>query len=240
MADKLDFEPLQEEGPLSPDSRDMASYEAYARRELPRLVRTSVLEVFRREMQPIEASLVANLVDTIQECQARLFRSCSERMSEDQNAEIPPSSRTDTFTSAPLPNSQYQSLGLEYPSNEGNSMRTPSNLLNAAFQQPPPIQNTGFEHNFQSLDPTHSLQASNTVDASLSTFYDPIFSGSTYSSDRFCNCQGHCSCTFTTMSSQSPASGSNCNQGESNVQDNTFTGQYWNTDSSWADWFNTD
>jgi hypothetical protein len=63
---------VQEEAPLSPDSRDMANYEEYSRRELPRLVRTSVLEVFRREMQPVEASLVANLVDTIQECQARI------------------------------------------------------------------------------------------------------------------------------------------------------------------------
>jgi hypothetical protein len=222
---------------LSPDSRDLANYEEYARRELPRLVRTSVLEVFRREMQPVEASLVANLVDTIQECQARLFRSFSERMSEDQNAEVPPSSRIDAFTSPPLPNPQYQSLGLEYPSDEGNSTHTPSNFLSASFQQPPPIQNTGFEDNFQSLDPIHSLQASNTVDASLSTFSDPIFSSSTYSSERFCNCQGHCSCTFTTTSSQSQASGGSCNQGESNVRDNTFTGQDWNTDSSWTDWF---
>jgi hypothetical protein len=231
---------VQEEAPLSPDSRDMANYEEYARRELPRLVRTSVLEVFRREMQPVEASLVANLVDTIQECQARLFRSFSERMSEDQNAEVPSSSRADAFTSLPLPNPQYQSLGLEDPSDKGNSIRTPSNFLNAAFQQPPPIQNTGFEHNFPSLDPTHSLQASNTVDASLSSLSDPIFSGSTYSSERFCDCQGHCSCTFTTISSQSQASGSNCNRGESNVQDNAFTGQDWNTNSSWPDWFNAD
>jgi hypothetical protein len=225
---------------LSPDSRDLANYEEYARQELPRLVRTSVLEVFRREMQPVEASLVANLVDTIQECQARLFRSFSERMSEDQNDEVPSTSRTDASTSLPLLNSQYQSLGLEPPSDEGNSIRTPSNFLNAAFQQPPPIQNTGFEHSFQSLDPTHTMQASNAVAVSLSTFSDPIFSGSTYSSERFCNCQGHCSCTFTTMSSQSQASGGNCNQGKSNVQDNTFTGRDWNTDSSWTDWFNVD
>jgi hypothetical protein len=191
-------------------------------------------------MQPVEASLIANLVDTIQECQARLFRSFSERMNEDQNAEVPSSSRTDALKSPPLPNPQYQSLGLEYPSDEGNSMRTPSNFLNAAFRQPPPVQNTGFEYNFQTPDPIHSLHASNTVDASLSSLSYPIFSGSRYSSEPFCSCQGHCSCTFTTMSSQSQALGSNCNQGESNVQDDTLTCQDWNTESSWADWFNVD
>ena len=188
----------------------------------------------------MEASLIANLVDTIQECQARLFRSFSERMNEDQNAEVPSSSRTDALKSPPLPNPQYQSLGLEYPSDEGNSMCTPSNFLNAAFQQPPPIQNIGLEYSFQSSGPIHSLQTSNTVDASLSSLSGPIFSGSMYSSERFCNCQGHCSCTFTTISSQSRASGSNCNQGESNVQDNTFTGQDWNTNCFWPDWFNAD
>ncbi|KAH7311034.1 hypothetical protein BKA65DRAFT_163081 [Rhexocercosporidium sp. MPI-PUGE-AT-0058] len=79
------FEELRDEAPLSPDSRDFTEYEAYARRELPRLVRSSVLEVFRRELQPVEASLVANLVNTIQDCQDRLFRSYVGRANLEDN-----------------------------------------------------------------------------------------------------------------------------------------------------------
>lgn len=63
---------------MSPDSRDLADYEDYIRRELPRLVRSNIEEVARRDMQPIEASLVSNLVGIIQDCQDRVFRSYRE------------------------------------------------------------------------------------------------------------------------------------------------------------------
>jgi hypothetical protein len=99
-----DFEPAQEEGRLSPDSRDLVNYESYIRRELPRLVRSSIEEVVRREMQPFEASLVGNLVGIIQDCQDRVFRSYRKHelsTSEDMelslpdNAGVMPRSRSD-------------------------------------------------------------------------------------------------------------------------------------------------
>ena len=46
---------------MSPDSRDIANYEDYIRRELPRLVRSNIEEAVRREMQPLEASLIINI-----------------------------------------------------------------------------------------------------------------------------------------------------------------------------------
>jgi hypothetical protein len=84
----------------------LADFEEYTRRELPRLVRASVVEVFNREMRPVEASLIANLVDTIQECQARLFKSYQERMDQDQQAGASTSSMADALIGLQLPTIQ--------------------------------------------------------------------------------------------------------------------------------------
>ena len=56
LISEIDFEPLQDEAPLalSPDSRDLANYEEYLRRELPLMVRSEIEEAVRREMQPFE------------------------------------------------------------------------------------------------------------------------------------------------------------------------------------------
>jgi len=221
---------MQDGTPLSPDSRDLANYEEYARRELPRLVRASVLEVFSQEMQPVEASLIANLVDTIQDCQARLFRSYLERINEDQQADIPSVSMTDAPISPPSPSSRDPSLGLQYPSVERTLMHTPSNFLNAAFQQPPPLQDPTFEPNFQSHESMHDPQSSNTIGASLSSLSETVFSSHGYGSEH----------TAATDSSQSKAADSTCPQGGPDSQDDTFRWQDWNNEPSWGEWFSAD
>ncbi|KAE9379384.1 hypothetical protein N431DRAFT_553617 [Stipitochalara longipes BDJ] len=220
------FEPLQDEPPLSPDSRELANYEVYVRRELPRLVRASVLEVFSREMQPVEASLIANLVDTIQECQASLFRSYSERMGQDQRADIPSSSMGDVLSLSSL---QQLSAGPQHPFDEGNSMHTSSDFLSAAFQQPPSIQNTVFEPNLQNHDPMHNLQVSHTSDTSLSSLSDNMFSRHGYSSEY----------TMTTINSQSEVTNSTCHSGKPKAPDIDSTQQDWNNEP-WAEWFSAD
>jgi hypothetical protein len=224
---------MQDGTPLSPDSRDLANYEEYARRELPRLVRASVLEVFSREMQPVEASLIANLVDTIQDCQARLFRSYWEWINEDEQADIPSVSMTDAPISPPSPSPRDPPLGLQYPSVERMSMHTPSNLLNAAFQQPPPLRDTVFEPNFQSHEPMHEPmhdpQAFSTIGASLSSLSETVFSSHGYGSEH----------TAATDSSPSKAADSTCPQGGPNIQDDTFKWQDWNNEP-WDEWFSAD
>src|SRR5271168_53598 len=75
---------------MSPESRDLAGYEDYIRRELPRLVRSNIEEVARRDMQPLEASLIGSLVGIIQDCQDRVFRAYRESQRVDEGIEVPP------------------------------------------------------------------------------------------------------------------------------------------------------
>ncbi|KAH8780531.1 hypothetical protein F5882DRAFT_259698, partial [Hyaloscypha sp. PMI_1271] len=66
------WEQIQDHAPSSPYSQVLASYEAYLHRELPRLFRSRVEEVVFREMQPVEANILANLERLIRECQDQL------------------------------------------------------------------------------------------------------------------------------------------------------------------------
>ncbi|KAH6675858.1 putative resistance to glucose repression protein 1 [Halenospora varia] len=72
------FDGVQEDVPSSPDTRELSNYEEYIRRELPRLVRSNIEEVVRRETQPLEAALIGSLVGIIQDCQDRVFRAYRE------------------------------------------------------------------------------------------------------------------------------------------------------------------
>jgi hypothetical protein len=68
-----DFEVVQEDAALSPDSLELAHYEEYCRRELPRDFRAALEEVVRNESQPIEESIRNQLTNIIQDCQDRVF-----------------------------------------------------------------------------------------------------------------------------------------------------------------------
>lgn len=65
--------------PSLPDASELADYEDYIRRELPSLVRRNLEEIVCRETQPLEASLIANLVDIVRSCQETISRSYRER-----------------------------------------------------------------------------------------------------------------------------------------------------------------
>ncbi|KAF8858161.1 hypothetical protein BDZ45DRAFT_743595 [Acephala macrosclerotiorum] len=72
------FEAVQEDLVLSPDSRELADYEEYCRRELPRDFRAALEEIVHNESQPIEESIVnqlmnGRLVNIIRDCQDRVF-----------------------------------------------------------------------------------------------------------------------------------------------------------------------
>ena len=174
------FEPPQDETPLSPDSRDLADYEEYARRELPRLVRSSVMDVLVREMQPVEATLVANLVNTIQECQDRMFRSYHNKHSSDRSVVEPSGNLYDE------------------EENRQSSECPPSNVLSAAFQQPPPLQNSDLAPGTLDFDsPIIHMGGSQQEPSSLSSFADNMYH-QLHGSDEYCNCPGPCSCTAAT------------------------------------------
>jgi hypothetical protein len=185
-------------------------------------------------MQPVEASLIANLVDTIQECQASIFRSYSQKLSEDQKADLPSGPMADPASSRLWPSPQYRT-------DEGDSIQTPSCFLNAAFQQPPNVQNTGFEPNFPTPDPLYILQTFNPADTSLESSSNTVFSDhQSYGSERSFNCQYHCSCSGTTIGSQSQVGCSNCPPGETSDRDDSFGWQDWSADPAWTDSFSVE
>ncbi|KAG4436548.1 hypothetical protein IFR05_007986 [Cadophora sp. M221] len=70
------FEEVQEDNIiLSPDSRELADYEEYCRRELPRRVRAALEEIVNTESQPMEESIRNQLMSIIRDCQDRVFSS---------------------------------------------------------------------------------------------------------------------------------------------------------------------
>jgi hypothetical protein len=128
-----DFEPPQEGTPASPDSRDLANYEDYIRRELPILVRSNIEEIVHRELQPLEASLIGSLVGIIQDCQDRVFRVYRETQGMDIEIGMPPSiSIENSFSFTPhTPNDEAYSNATE-----GQPLDQKSEFLDATFQPP--------------------------------------------------------------------------------------------------------
>ncbi|CZR55765.1 uncharacterized protein PAC_05653 [Phialocephala subalpina] len=174
------FEPVHDEVPPgSPDARDLANYEDYMRRELPRLVRTNIEDVVRRDMQPLEAALIGNLVGIIQDCQDRLFRGYRQMRGEGTDASVSPAVPSLSFS---------PSFDGSQTSNAPN-LQGQSQLLESAFQHPPPsnleIQPQVFNLNQTRMSNLHH-------EPSL----DMILSDSGYASEmpHFCDCQGPCSC----------------------------------------------
>lgn len=75
------FEPVEDHtsSGLSPDSQDLLEYETFLRREIPRLVRSTLEQQARVEIQPLEQALVESLPKIIQECQESAFRAYRAR-----------------------------------------------------------------------------------------------------------------------------------------------------------------
>jgi hypothetical protein len=188
-SDKLtDFEPLQEETAMSPDSRDLASYENYIRRELPRLVRSNIEEAVRREMQPLEASLINNLVGIIQDCQDRVFRSYRETQGISSEPQMQQSIDPEAPLSSMPPDGHQNRVGSNSrPLNPSSAPQ--SNFIDTIFETPPQSSESmlpaiaGIDfHSHLAMQPG-----------------DMFLSDSGYSSEQlqFCGCSGPCSCGIT-------------------------------------------
>ncbi|TVY20619.1 Uncharacterized protein LARI1_G001289 [Lachnellula arida] len=170
------FEAVKTETPSSPDSRELADYEEYIRRELPRLVRSNIEEVVHRETQPLEAALIGSLVGIIQDCQDRVFRAYRERQGVDPDmvtqAISPPNNNNNM---SPMPRVTWTEDWAAY------SLPLQSNFLDAAFEAP-----------LRTEQPT--------LDLRLGQAEQPrrdIFSDSGYASEPRCSCQGPCTCLNT-------------------------------------------
>jgi len=167
---------------MSPDSRDLASYENYIRRELPRLVRSHIEEAVRREMQPLEASLISSLVEIIQDCQDRVFRSYRETQSRSRELQIPPIADDEALVSSTLLDNRDES-NLRLVDQGFNPQ---SNFFNAIFETP--------SRSSESIAP--ALAGNDYRGNLVIQSGDMFLSDSGYSSEQLqlCGCAGHCNC----------------------------------------------
>jgi hypothetical protein len=180
--EKPDFEPPRENTSMAPESRDLANYEEYARRELPRLVQSSVEEIFRRDLQPLEASLIGNLVGIIQDCQDRLFRSYRQSRASAGEVESPL-----VFESEPIITPDVSTVIINNGS-DGQDWHLGSESLDAMFKPVPPVTDTDI--------PAWILEDFRVQNTYLSPPIDMHTLDSVYGSEQLqlCNCPEQCSC----------------------------------------------
>lgn len=144
-----DFIPIQEDRPLSSDTDELADYEDYIRRELPSLVRRNIEETVRRETQPLEASLIAVLVDVIRDAQetlSRTYRQGSDNGGRNQTLGLEFSARGESsvpngFESIPKVNNQLD-LGFVNASVGNPSLESWCGLDMPATEFCPPERST--------------------------------------------------------------------------------------------------
>jgi hypothetical protein len=101
---------------------ELAHYESYIHRQLPRLVRQSIEEAVRRDVRPTEASLIKSLVSVIHDCQDRIFQAYIEMADREDSIRALGIRSKDPFRSSTLSKDTEHQHSL---------------LLDAAFQQPP-------------------------------------------------------------------------------------------------------
>jgi hypothetical protein len=144
-----DFDPIQEDRPLSSDADKLADYKDYIRRELPSLVRRNIEETVRRETQPLEASLIAALVDVVRDAQetlSRTYRRRSETGGRNQTLGLESSVRGESsvpneFESIPIVNNQLD-LGFVNTSVEAPPLENWEGLDMPATEFCPPERST--------------------------------------------------------------------------------------------------
>jgi len=180
---------MQDAVPMSPDSRNLDDFADYRRRELPRLVRANVTETLRREMRPIEESLIETLVITMQECQEQLHLLYLESLRGDQ-LHI---AASELQSGLVLSNASLQCLLNEEANIVAIHDTTISNFLSEVFHLP------SIQEESDEMQTELYLSASGRG-SRLSNSTGGIFSDSGYSSGKACGCQCPCSCAATATS----------------------------------------
>jgi hypothetical protein len=136
----LVFEEIQEDIIQTPDSQELADYEQYCRRELPRVFRASLEEIVNNNTQPLEEQLRSQLMDLIRDAQDQVFSGYrSSSMTTGTPARGGPGSSPQTLPSSPLPQGFSISPPRSQPAISSLGNRSQSRL--PAFFQPPSPQN---------------------------------------------------------------------------------------------------
>ncbi|PMD50679.1 uncharacterized protein K444DRAFT_274932 [Hyaloscypha bicolor E] len=198
------FETVQEDTALSPDSRQLADYDEYYRRELPRAVRAALEESIQNQSQPIEENLRNRFMDIVRDCQDLIstrYRSSGGRatatpsinptspdfpmisMRETRNdmsltangtAELSFGRITPPFFHPPSPQSHLRSR-LEVSDLQNNASKAPDG------KDP---SDSGYSSNTSGLQSRHPSSFHNTIDsASLSTSQSHVASSESFSAN---------------------------------------------------------
>lgn len=97
-----DFEPVQENAPQSPDSRELADYEEYSRQELPRVFRSYLEDAVNNQTQHLEESIRSQLVSIVQDCQARMFSAYRSKVANKDKKPTPDSTAIEACVTPPV------------------------------------------------------------------------------------------------------------------------------------------
>jgi len=157
-----DFEPIQEDLPQSPESQELANYEDYSRRELPRIFRRALEAALNDESQPIAERLLRQLPSMIQDCQDVVFSSYRARLHSD-NTESPAlpaehGQRLETSEETQIPSTQIPSTCEHFyspPSNESHlhsMLEVPDFESSSRYHE----QNRAWDSGFEAMNPGDS------------------------------------------------------------------------------------
>ena len=150
-------------------------------RELPRLFRSRVEEVVYREMQPVEASLLANLEGLIRECQAQLSSGYRETSMMAKQSDVSSSQLGQAAKPTTTPNAADGQSTMTSEKEQESS----SDFFDAVLRPPPPQE----DDYFLKLSAADAQLLSSNIHTLSSSFSD-----SGYVSVPQCSCIEICTC----------------------------------------------
>jgi hypothetical protein len=169
---------------LSPDSRELADYEEYCRRELPRTFRAALEEIVHNESQPLEESIRNQLMNIIRDCQDRVFS--RYRLSSSTTAAVGSPSRRAMLPRSPVMDRSQESIdSISIALNADTEAR-----VAPPFFQPPPPQahlRSRLEVSDLQLNTSKAPNASVPSDSGYSSMDSGNTSGIVSSSSNICD-----------------------------------------------------
>lgn len=169
----LDFETLQQVTAQSPGAAELLEYEEYSRRELPRMFQSALENAINQEAEPIAERLRTQLINMIQECQARVFSTYRSHVS--RNTPLPLD-----FSDLPLGTQELHEITQEQEHNLVNTAAQSLDTLESFFQAPP------YQHDFSmgllDLDRTHQQGITNEHERSDSGYVSNLSGHQHYTS----------------------------------------------------------
>ena len=174
MKDYEHDSPSRTEAP-SPQSRELADFEAYSRTELPRLVEANLQILVNAEISPIEESLKSMLVDIVRRCQSTV--------AQNYDRIHPSSSQERESTSSQVLNTSFLS--------QAEDININGDLSTAGRQQPLEQPAHRYEINTAAFFEEPPLQCTSTMDMQPGAYHRDLAaqsSDSGYGSFSFCIC----------------------------------------------------